>query len=449
MSSTESNYADTIYALATAAGKSGVAVIRISGPRALPVLKALTGVSDATPRYAHYLTFKDPQTSDIIDRGLALYFAKPHSFTGEEVVECHVHGSLAVIRQMLESLGRIEGLRPAEAGEFTRRAFINHKMDLMEAEGLADLIDAQTRQQKSQALRQMQGDMSAAYEALRLSITECLALLEAYIDFPDEEIPRSVLEALAGSIMRLRGDIVSMLSDQRRGERLRDGIHVVIVGAPNAGKSSLLNAIAKRDAAIVSPIAGTTRDLVEIHVDIAGYPVVFVDTAGLRDNAEAIEAEGIKRALQRSESADIRLVLFDGADLPQLDTTSLALLDQRAFAVISKCDVLPTRKTYPQLPDACYLSTQSGEGVNVLLDSIEKRIIADYAGNSAPFITRSRHRVFLEDSLKHLDKSMANIDLELRCEELRLAAASLGKITGKIQVDDVLDVIFKRFCIGK
>jgi tRNA modification GTPase len=447
MSSTESYSANTIYALATAAGKSGVAVIRISGPQALTALKLLTQ-SAISARRAHYVAFSTPVSNELIDRGLALYFPGPHSFTGEEVVECHLHGSHAVIRQMLETLGQVEGLRPAEAGEFTRRAFLNGKMDLMEAEGLADLIDAQTSQQKSQALRQMQGEMSAAYEKLRVGIIESLALLEAYIDFPDEEIPESVLTSLEAAIMGLRSDIAAMLSDHRRGERLRDGINVVILGAPNAGKSSLLNAIAKRDVVIVSHKPGTTRDMVEIHVDIAGYPVVFVDTAGLRDSEDDIEAEGIRRALARSQSADIKLVLFDGTQA-QLDATSQSLLDDQSMAVITKCDLLPVGSRLTLLEEAHYLSTKTGEGVDALLNHIEKRIINDYAGNHAPFITRTRHRAFLEDSLKHLEKSSAKLDLELRCEELRLAALALGKITGKIQVDDVLDVIFKRFCIGK
>ena len=449
MSSTKSEFADTIYALATMAGKSAVSIFRLSGPRSLAVLKLLSGAGDITPRHAHYLTFRSPHTQETIDQGLGIYFPKPHSFTGEEVVECQLHGSPAVIRHMLETLGQVDGLRPAEAGEFTRRAFINGKMDLMEAEGLADLIDSETSQQKSQALRQMQGGMSAHFETLRNDTIHCLALLEAYIDFPDEEIPESVLTALQASLIDLRGKIQSMLSDQRRGERLRDGINVVILGAPNVGKSSLLNAIARRDVVIVSHQPGTTRDMVEIHVDIAGYPVVFVDTAGLRDSDDEIESEGIRRALERSRSADIKLVLFDGAQWPQLDDASRQLLDEQSLAVITKGDLLSTRPHHPVVPDVHYISTHSGEGIDALLQQVEKRIVGDYASHTAQFITRTRHRAFLEAALAHIDASMHKPDLELRCEELRLAAQALGKITGKIQVDDVLDVIFRRFCIGK
>lgn len=428
---------DTIYALATPPGKSGVAVIRLSGPQALRALQSLSGLAEVTPRHAHYVTFSDGEP---IDRGLALYFQAPHSFTGEEIVECQLHGGMAVIRQMLAALGRM-GLRPAEAGEFTRRAFLNGKMDLLETEGLADLIDAQTPQQQRQALRQMQGDLSGAYETLRTGIIECLALLEAYIDFPDEEIPESVLDALRASIMRLQGHIAAMLDDGRRGERLRDGLNVVILGAPNAGKSSLLNAIARREAAIVSHTPGTTRDLIEIHAELAGYPVVFVDTAGLRDGADAIEAEGIRRALQRAESAYLKLVLFDGTAEP--DAASLALLDADAMAVMTKADRAPHRQDMPAI------STKTGQGVEQLLGLIESRIVAYYCGHEAPVITRERHRAHLAEALKSLEKSMDRPELELACEELRQASLAVGKITGKIQVDDVLDVIFSRFCIGK
>ena len=266
---------------------------------------------------------------EIIDKGLAMYFPAPHSFTGEDVVELHIHGSLAVIRELLEVLSSMDGLRHAEPGEFSRRAFINNKMDLMEAEGLADLIDAETATQKTQAMRQFEGEMSGYYEKLRERIIHSLAHLEAYIDFPDEEIPDSVLTELTGEIQSLQSLIAAALGDRHRGERLRDGISVVILGAPNAGKSSLLNALSKKDAAIVSARAGTTRDLIEVHLDIAGFPAVLVDTAGIRDTADDIEEEGVRRALARAEAADIKMVLFDARCVyPQLDPQkSLSLMD--------------------------------------------------------------------------------------------------------------------------
>ncbi|MBY0408384.1 MAG: tRNA uridine-5-carboxymethylaminomethyl(34) synthesis GTPase MnmE, partial [Rickettsiales bacterium] len=268
--------ADTIFALATPPGKSGVAVIRLSGARAAQALFALTGWQ-AQPRMAKYVTFCD-MDGQVVDKGLALYFPNPKSFTGEDVVECHIHGGLAVIREFLGVLSGM-GLRPAEVGEFTRRAFANGKMDLLEAEGLADLIDAETSAQKTQAQRQMEGALSAYYAAIRTQMLTVLAHLEAYIDFPDEEIPESVFTGIAGDIAAVEQSIRAAMDDAGRGERLRDGISVVILGAPNVGKSSLLNVLARRDVAIVSQRAGTTRDMIEVHLDMGGYPVVLVDTA--------------------------------------------------------------------------------------------------------------------------------------------------------------------------
>jgi len=436
--------ADTIFALATPPGKSGVSVLRLSGSHALAALKQLTRLTDITPRHAHFVSFHDPESKLIIDRGLGLYFQAPHSFTSEDVVELQLHGSLAVIRQMLGILGAMDGLRPAEPGEFTRRAFINGKMDLMEAEGLADLIDAETTEQKSQAMRQMQGELSVFYEDLRTRIIKSLAHLEAYIDFPDEEIPDAVLAQLEDEIVSLQTIIREGLHDNNRGERLRDGINVVILGAPNAGKSSLLNTLARRDAAIVSHKAGTTRDAIEIHMDICGYPVVLVDTAGLRDSDEDIEAEGIRRARARAEAADIKLVLFDGSKWPEMDEASRGLIDEKSITLVTKCDTAKHADT-----GELRISTKTGEGIEELLKTLEGRIVGFFGCGQAPFITRNRHRAQLIQAFDYLEKSKYQPALELKCEELRLAAQAVGKITGKIQVDDVLDVVFSSFCIGK
>jgi tRNA modification GTPase len=438
--------ADTIYALATSPGKSGVAVLRLSGPEALPALKQLTGMADVIPRHAHYVTFYRRPGNDVLDRGLALYFPGPHSFTGEDVVECHLHGSHVVIREALEALSAMDGLRHAEPGEFTRRAFVNGKMDLMEAEGLADLIDAETSQQKIQAMRQMQGELSAFYERLRRDLTGCLAYLEAYIDFPDEEIPESVLQDLSQRLAQISGIITDALKDQGRGERLRDGISIVIMGAPNVGKSSLINAIAKRDVAIVSYQAGTTRDVIEVHLDMAGYPVVVVDTAGIRDSSDAVEQEGIRRALQRAEEADIRLVVLDGSEA---DEASRELVKGRSLVVVNKCDLMPQSARTAWEGRGCCLSTRTGEGMEQLLALLEARVTGLYSSDDAPMITRARHRAHLVEAHFHIEKSRTSLPLELRCEELRQAALAVGKITGKIQVDDVLEVIFSSFCIGK
>lgn len=427
--------ANTIFALATPLGKSGVAVVRISGKAALPCLQALTGKKDWVPNQLHYCRLST------IDYGMAVYFQAPKSFTGEDVVELHIHGSLAVIRELLGTLEGFADLRPAERGEFTRRAFLNGKMDMLEVEGLADLIEAETTMQKSQALRQMQGEMSGFYERLRTEIITTLAHLEAYIDFPDEEIPESVLHGLDAEVRVVMQTIEETLAKHADGERIREGISIVILGAPNAGKSSLLNALAKRDAAIVSHHAGTTRDLVEVHLDIAGYPVILIDTAGLRESDNDIEQEGIRRAKQRAANADIKLVLFDGTSEP--DTESLALLDEEAIAIVTKQDLGMRHEAL-----GIRISTQTGEGVDALLKLLETRITERFSGEGA-LITRSRHRGLLQQAHSQCERFFAVNELELKCEELRRAAQFIGKITGKIAVDDVLDVVFSTFCIGK
>ena len=435
---------DTIFALATPAGKSGVAVLRLSGRLALPVLMQLTGLSDIAPRMAYYTSFRSP-SAETIDHGIALYFKSPHSFTGEDVAEFHLHGSLAVIREFFDILSTLDGLRPAEPGEFSRRAFINGKMDLLEAEGLADLIAAETPAQRSQAMRQMQGDASDFFEQLRKQVIHCLARLEAYLDFPDEDIPESVLGQTMRDIGALQEVIRQALDDGRRGERLREGIHIVILGAPNVGKSSLLNLLARREAAIVSARAGTTRDIIEIHMDITGYPAIIADTAGLRDTADEIEEEGVRRALKRAAEADIRLVLFDGEIWPKMDAASQAQIDDNTLVIINKCDMAALRDR----DDVFYISAKTGEGVDKLLAELEKKIIAFFSGSAAPFVTRQRHRILLNACANYLERSLADAPLEIRCEELRRAAAEIGKITGKIQVDELLDVVFREFCIGK
>lgn len=442
---------DTIYATSTAPARSGVAVLRISGSQSLACLKQLARIEHVKIRHAHYASFFDPKTEELIDKGLAIFFAAPHSFTGEDVVELQVHGSLAVLSQIGEALSQMPSLRAAEAGEFTRRAFLNGKMDLLEAEGLMDLIDSETREQKSQALRQMQGELSGFFEALRTNIIRCLAHLEAYIDFPDEEIPESVLAELDGQINAVAQMIRTALDDGRRGQRVRDGISIAILGAPNVGKSSLLNRIAQRDVAIVSHRAGTTRDAIEVHLDIAGYPVILVDTAGIRDSDDEIEREGIRRAKARAEQADITLVLFDASSWPNPDAMSLSLLSAQSIAVVNKSDLLGSKKnqTHPQIAHPVFIAAQDGQGVDRLMELLRERIIQEFSAQNGSFITRERHRAMLQSSLTHLQKSLQPLPLELRCEELRLSAQYVGKITGKIQVDDVLDVIFSSFCIGK
>jgi len=382
----------------------------------------------------------------VLDEALVLSFTAPHSFTGEDVVELHLHGGKAVVRSVLDALATMNGLRLAEPGEFTRRAFLNNKIDLAQAEGLADLIDAETTAQHAQALRQLGGATSQRVQDLRERILAPLALLEAYIDFPDEEIPESVLEETNQRVAELSAELADLLDDGGIGQKIRDGMEIVILGPPNAGKSSLLNALAKRDAAIVSDMAGTTRDMVEVHLELGGYEVTLVDTAGLREAENSIEAEGIKRARARGEQADFKLLLLDSRSAAEEMSTLAPLLDESSVLVLTKSDIQPP----PALATpAIAISTITGDGVDRLIAHLRDRVTAKMESRPSPLITRARHREALSDAKAILTGWSMDLPLELACESLRAAAVALGKITGKIWVDDILDLVFSRFCIGK
>ncbi|MEW5727219.1 MAG: tRNA uridine-5-carboxymethylaminomethyl(34) synthesis GTPase MnmE, partial [Pseudomonadota bacterium] len=327
---------DTIFALASAPGRAGVAVFRLSGPGAGVALRALTGKEPPQPRKA--VRARLGHGGDAIDDGLALWFPAPASFTGEDVAELHLHGGRAVAQALSEALLAL-GLRPAQAGEFSRRAFLNGKLDLTRAEAIADLVDAETAAQRRQALRQLDGGLARLVEGWRSSLVRAMALMEAAIDFSDEGIPDGVVEDAAALVAALAADMRGHLAGDGRAERLRDGIHIAILGAPNAGKSSLLNRLAGREAAIVSATAGTTRDVIEVHLDLHGWPVVVADTAGLRDAGEEVEAEGIRRALVRAEAADLKLAVFDAGLLPDLDSATLAVIDDATIVVMNKRDL--------------------------------------------------------------------------------------------------------------
>lgn len=441
---------DTIYALSSAPGKAGVSVVRVSGPGAFDSLKSLSQKREIEPRRALFVTLKDPESQVLIDRALAIAFLGPSSFTGENVVEYQLHGSPAVLSSLLTALSRFSGHRVAEPGEYTRRAFENGKLDLTEAEAVADLINAETEMQKRQALSQMGGALSSLYEGWRERMIRVMAYVEAVIDFPDEDIPDGQIKTMLPEIESLRADIMHHLDDGRRGERLRGGIHVAILGAPNAGKSSLINLLAQRDIAIVSEMAGTTRDVVEAHLDIAGYPVVIADTAGLRDIANpsdghgSVESEGIRRALARAEQADIRVLLFDGTQPP--DHATLALAGESSLLVRNKAD----REGFLDHADAIPLSTKTGQNLDALLRALEDRIKSLYAlSRETPSLTRARHRAALEESLTCLEAACEADLPELMAEEMRMAARAIGRITGRVDVEDLLDVIFRDFCIGK
>jgi tRNA modification GTPase len=441
---------DTIFALASGAGRAGVAVIRLSGPAAERALQELSGRA-ALPqaRRATLVELNDPKDGGLLDRGLALWFPAPASFTGEDVVELHVHGGRAVVGALAEALIEL-GLRPAEPGEFTRRAFENGKLDLTAAEGLADLVNAETAAQRRQALRQLDGQLGELYESWRINLLGALARLEADIDFPDEDLPDGMTRQARASLTALLGEIGAHLDDGHRGERLRDGFSMVILGAPNVGKSSLLNALARRDAAIVSATAGTTRDVVEVLFDLGGFPVILADTAGLRESSDEIEQEGARRALARAENADLKLVLVEAAAWPKPDASIAALIDANSVVVLTKQDLhrpvgvvaLPGREIYQ-------ISTRTGEGVERLLEGLTRIVQSELEFGAMPNLTRVRHRHALEECATAIRRSIDAGEAELAAEDIRLAVRALGRITGMVNVEDILDIVFREFCIGK
>ena len=432
-----------------------MAVIRISGPGAARTLEALAG-SRPEARRASLRYLRDPESGESLDRGLILWFPGPGSFTGEDMAEFQVHGGRAVVAALLSALEKLPGLRPAEAGEFTRRAFDNGRMDLAAVEGLADLIDADTEVQRRQALRQAEGVLGRAVEAWARRLTHILARVEAAIDFADEELPGTLLEEAAADAAALRQELEELLEQAPVGERLREGLQVAILGPPNAGKSSLLNALARRDAAIVSERAGTTRDVVEVALDLGGYPLLLADTAGLREapsdgELDPVEAEGIRRSLARAEAADLKLVVLEATEAHCPDATALALVDGDALLLWSKADLV--EGPLPQEVGAARalpVSAKTGKGLkeleHYLLNEVEKRF---ELGNEGALITRARHRTAVRDCAEALARAERAGEAALFAEDLRLALRALGRVVGRVDVEDLLDVIFRDFCIGK
>ena len=443
----------TIYALSTVFGKSGVAIIRISGNSAQNVIKYMTDldVRNIKPRYAYFATLHHSVNNQTLDKCLLLYFKAPNSFTGEDIVELQVHGSRAVIESVIDSLSQIPDFRLAEAGEFSKRAFYNQKMDLTEAEGLADLIDAETSEQQKYAVRQMEGGLKNLYEGWRQTLVNVLAHLEAYIDFPDEDIPQDITSGMQNTVFKLIDDIKKHLNDNKSGERLREGFRVVLVGPPNAGKSSLLNAIAQREAVIVSDIAGTTRDAIDIHLNLGGYPVIFTDTAGLRETEETIEQKGIEIAQSKIKEADMVICLFDTlTDSVQRFEDTIKRFKNKTLLVANKSDKLTSEQCSDlQKQGSVVISAHKPESVKKLLQLVESEIKSKFTSGSNLLITRSRYREALHNVLEYLASFSFDKEIELTAEDIRLAVRELGKITGRVEVDEILDKIFGSFCIGK
>ena len=440
---------ETIYAEATAVGAAGVAVVRVSGPRASFVLEVLSGRM-LEPRRATKVDLRGASDGCLLDTPLALWFPKPKSFTGEDTVEFHLHGGRAVVTAVMAEVGGISGLRVAEPGEFSRRAFVNGKLDLTEAEGLADLVAAETEVQRKQALQQLKGELGEVYEGWRQRLLRCLAHGEAELDFVDEDLPAGLRAGLCNDVAELAREMADHLDDQCRGERVRDGVRVVIVGAPNVGKSSLLNRLARRDVAIVHDMAGTTRDVIEVDLDLAGYPITISDTAGLRESGDEVENEGMRRARMVADSADLVAGLFAASRYPDLDAFTLSLLGTEGLAVFNKAD-LPVRDL-PNVVGKCSaipVSCKTGSGLDRLMEELRSRAEQMMLGNGGPIISRQRHR----ESLTACHKALVRFELanesELAAEELRHAVHALGRITGRVDVEDILDLIFQEFCIGK
>jgi tRNA modification GTPase len=441
---------DTIFAVSTAPGRAGIAVVRVSGPEASRAMTTLVQGPGPEPRMAGlralYGCSDLHSETPLIDHALVLWFPGPNSATGEDVVEFHVHGGRAVVQAVLESLGCVPGLRPAERGEFTRRAVENGKLDLTRAEALADLIDAETDAQRRQALDQFDGGFFALCEDWRVRLIRLTAWAEAEIDFSDEELDADLDARVKTGIEEIRGEIGALLGDNRRGEIIREGLRLTVIGPPNAGKSSLLNALAHRDVAIVSDIPGTTRDVLEVHLNIGGYLVIAADTAGLREVGGAIEAEGVRRALARAQHSDLVLLLLDGsADDPAAGLPPGIRRDDM-LTVWNKAD-LPS----PVARDGLAISVQTGQGLSTLLEVLEEQLAFRLGGfaDEGKVVTRQRHRAHLQDAVASLARALDASQPELMAEDLRLALRAIGRITGRVDVEELLDVIFRDFCIGK
>jgi tRNA modification GTPase len=442
---------DTIFALSSGHGRAGVAVIRLSGPAAGVALDRLAAPRPK-PRVAAFRRVRDPETGEVLDEALVLWFPGPRSETGEDMAEFHVHGGRAVILAVVRALGLIRGLRMAEPGEFARRAFENGKIDLTAAEAIADLVDAETEAQRRQALRQAGGALARLYDGWRSDLIRAQALTESAIDFSDEaDVSASAFEEAREIVARLAPAIRQHLDDGRRGEILREGFRVAIAGPPNVGKSSLLNALVEREAAIVSDEAGTTRDIIEVTLDLGGVPVILSDTAGLREAAGKVEREGIRRAVARARAADLVLWVMDGSD-PQPDPPPDLARAAEMLWVLNKIDLPESHRAHPMLQRGWLrLSCSTGEGLATLAKTIEWKAHARIGGSEAPVITQARHRQQIGATVDALEAYLAGApaELELRAEDLRRAATALGRITGRVDVEDVLAEIFSRFCIGK
>ena len=442
----------TIYALSSGPGISGVSIIRVSGANTAKVIKTLTGKEIPSPRRATLRKINNINTSELIDEGIIIWFPGPQSYTGEDMAEFHVHGSKAVVLAVQEAISNIENCRLAEPGEFTKLAFQNGKINLLKAESIADLISAETEIQRKQAIKIMNGNSSEKFNQLRVKLLKILSFVEAKIDFPDEDLPEDNLDKIKKDSLGVLNEINKILDDQKVGEIIREGFKIAIVGPTNAGKSSLLNNLSNREVAIVSEIAGTTRDVVETHLNIDGYPVIISDTAGIRDSKDEIEKKGIKLSLNKAENADLKLVVVDAKN-PNLSGFVNDLLKKNAILVVNKSDLI--KKTLDKEISKfnhVLISLKDNLNIDKLIEKIKDQLKNKFISEEDILITRERHRQHLIQSIDHLKnflKKNNKKDFDKAAEDLRLATRHLGMIVGKVDVEEILGSIFNDFCIGK
>ncbi len=442
----------TIYALSSGPGTSGIAVIRVSGNETKNVIKSITRSKLPKPRIATLTKINKINTNELIDEGILLWFPGPQSYTGEDMAEFHVHGSRAVIEAIHETISKIKNCRLADPGEFTKLAFQNGKINLLKAESISDLISAETEIQRHQAIKIMSGKSSEMFNDLRDRLLKILSNVEAKIDFPEEDLPQDIIKNIKFESKKIKEEIQKILNDQKVGELIREGFKIAIIGPTNAGKSSLLNSLSNRDVAIVSETAGTTRDVIEVHLNLDGYPVIISDTAGIRDSNDEIERKGIKLALKKAESSDLNVILIEPKSV---DFTGFLndIVNEKGLIVVNKSD-LGIEKIDQRVKkyNPIYISIKEEKNLDVLIKAIKEKLKKKFIRSDDILITRERHRQNLEQCIFHLnnfEEKNSIEDFDKAAEDLRLATRHLGTIVGKVDVEEILGSIFNDFCIGK
>jgi len=439
-----------IYALSSGRGPSGIAIIRLSGKEIIKIVELISKKKDLKHKQTNLCKFYDPSNNSLIDEGMLLLFLGPNSFTGNDLAEFHVHGSNAVISQFLNVLSEQPNCRLAEPGEFTKIAFQNNKIDLLEAESIGDLIHSETELQRQQAIKLVQGNASNYYNNLREKLVKSLAYIEAKIDFAEDDLPEKVLKEVHKSIKDIHNDIQKILEDNKIGEKIRDGFKVSIIGEVNAGKSSLLNLLSKREVAIVSEEEGTTRDVIETFLNIDGYPVILADTAGIREAKNEVEKKGISLALGKSKEADLNIIMIDNSS-KVINNKIKNLINEDSIVLLNKSDI-KGNQDHKLDADTILVSVKNNKNIDILIKKLKEKLSKKFTSNNSALITRERHRVKLNDCLKEIDKFLEkdqSKDIELAAEDLRMATRHLGSIVGKVDVEEILGSIFKDFCIGK